>query len=151
MQRFKKTLYSQGTKEPKFQAKSRGRLFTYSDELTWKLFERLKLDRYYPHRLAVKFTRKRGETQLWSNFGTKTKIFKINKVMFDSRQTNTESLRRVTQMLRQAELDARAQGAKKIETDFTIISPRIAASFGYRAKETAGLTAKLCKYEKDLT
>lgn len=147
MSRALKYVYRQRTNELTIRREKRGRTFTTTDEALWRAIAKLKLDRFYSHRIAIRLARHSGETQFWATIFPKEKIV-LNKLVLDSLSTNRESLRRGTDMIQQAYEDARKMGCTKIETDITILNPQFAKRVGltikeviYRGKE------KLYKYE----
>jgi len=126
-----RTIYSQKTKEPKIKVIKHGKLVLGRD-----LLKRLFVEGYHAPKPLRKWERiiyrKKGITQLWTTYNPETKTLKFSRLFFDSNQRNSESLRRTIEMIKKAEEDAVKMGAKKIETDVTIISPKLASKFGYK-------------------
>ena len=105
----------------------------------------------YKRREVIEGARRDCETLVATIFDPKTRIFTITEIAFDSGLRNSESLRRIKNMLRQAEADAIKNSAIKIETNFTIMPPHIAKRFGYEKISQRGNAPNLnFKYEKRL-
>lgn len=80
-----------------------------------------------PRKLAFHM-REDGAAAVGTLYYPRKKEYSINLIVFDLSIQNTESLRRVKAMIAAAEAHARELGAKRISTDYTILTPRTVQS-----------------------
>ncbi len=92
-----------------------------------------------------------GQAGVATTHHTKERIFHLESIVFDSALSNAENMRRIFNMIRLAEEDARKKGVEKLITSWTHVRPTFAKKFGFTVvKEVNRKGESIYQYEKVL-